>query len=134
MSKKASLHDIDASGSIAIVCGTPRQRARAAKRLSKRLGLERLIITRVEELRALQRADISVIWTGDEVADRLGTVVLGDEARFSAVLILRAPVAEAEKALPFHWIGTFSMVKAPGLRERDALWVQRSPGVKVVTV
>lgn len=134
MSKKASLHKIDASGSIAIVCGTTQQRARAAKRLSKRLGLDRLIVTRLEELRALQRAGIPVIWTGDEVADRLGTVVLGDEAEFSAVLILRAPVAEAEKALPFHWIGMFSMEKASGLRERDALWVQRSPGVKVVTV
>ena len=132
--KKASLHDIDTSGSIAIVCGTPRKRARAAKRLSKRLGLERLIITRVEELRALQRAGIAVIWTGAEVADRLGTVVLGDEAEFSAVLILRAPVAEAEKALPPHWVGLFSMEKAPRLCGTEALWVQRSPAVKVVTV
>lgn len=127
----APIPQLDLSGSIAIVGGTPWQRRSAAKRLLKRLSLAHTTVEDIETARDLAAVRLPFVWLGDELPDERGAM----EFVFTTTLIMRTTAKAAERCLPTHFEGLMQvMAKAPSLGWREALSVKGYGVVEVVKV
>jgi hypothetical protein len=120
---------LDLSGSIAIVGGTPWQRRSAAKRLLKRLSLAHTLVDDLDTARDLAAVRLPFVWVGDELPVQRSMA----EFAFSEVLIMRTTSKAAAALLPSTYEGLAPvMTRAPLLGWREAIAVRHYGEAEVV--